>query len=276
LSDLSLCPSPRRGWFVSRFRPRLAPWAAILRRFAADGFDHLSAQQLEGADRQAGWAFVAAALGYDFAGAVLVVGAGHLAPGFAILLPGRCASPVGIEEQGLLPYELLYRNDVPQIFGHAVGHEEINVSLGVGHPLVAGNLDQVPAVGTAAPRYWPRLNLPAYSLARATLISTQKCETLAISGISTRSVGLPFVGMSVGRCVGDWFPGLSPRFVPRFSSYFHLIFTAARGIVLSNFQREDFAKGRRIWIPFPSVILALLPREVWPPCAARCGLVASR
>ena len=105
------------------------------------------AQQLQGADRQAGWAFVAAARSYDLAGAVLVVRAGHLAPGFAILLPSRRSSPVGKEEQSVRPYELLYRNDVPQIFGRKLSHQEIYVSLGVCHPLVARNLDHVSASG---------------------------------------------------------------------------------------------------------------------------------
>ena len=57
---------------------------------------------------------------------------------------------MGIEEQSARPYELFYGDDVPQIFGHAVGHQEINVSLGVGHALVARHLDQVAAVGAAA------------------------------------------------------------------------------------------------------------------------------
>src|SRR5580693_9118505 len=96
------------------FPGRVCPAIRVVWRW----FRVTSAQQLQGADRQTGRAFVAAARSYDLAGAVLVVGAGHLAPGFAILLPGRRASPVGIEEQSTLPYELLYRNDIPQIFGH--------------------------------------------------------------------------------------------------------------------------------------------------------------
>ena len=45
--------------------------------------------------------------GHDFAWAVFFVGAGHLAPGFAILVPGRAVARAGIEVEVLASGDFL-------------------------------------------------------------------------------------------------------------------------------------------------------------------------
>jgi len=40
-SVAAACLSPLRGWLVCRFDPWLAPWALLLRRFAAEHFQFL-------------------------------------------------------------------------------------------------------------------------------------------------------------------------------------------------------------------------------------------